>query len=103
MPGTPPKPIAGDLPPAKVAASSAWKSPNTFELTLRYYETPHRDMVTCHFDGDSVQVKFMNSVTEKGARVSRNTPRPACAFVNRTLRAEDGFPDQGFSIMSKCC
>jgi hypothetical protein len=44
--------------------SGAWKNPNTFEMTWRYYETPHHDTVRCHFDGQSVRVEFMNSVTE---------------------------------------
>ncbi len=55
MPGTPPKITVGDLRPQKIAASAAWKDANTFVMTWRFYETPHHDTVTAHFDGDAVK------------------------------------------------
>jgi CubicO group peptidase (beta-lactamase class C family) len=65
MPGTPPKLTSGDLGPrSKIAASGTWKDENTFEMTWRFYETPHHDTVTCRFDADKVKVEFMNSVTQ---------------------------------------
>ena len=33
-------------------------------LVLRYYETPHHDTVTCHFDDRHVQITFMNSMAQ---------------------------------------
>ena len=75
MPGTPPKLTVGNLLPAKVAASGAWTDSNTFEMTWRFYETPHHDTVACHFDGESVEVKFMNSISEKSS--SHPETRPA--------------------------
>ncbi len=64
MPGTPPHLTVGDLGPvSKVAASGTWKDENTFEMTWRFYETPHHDTVTCRFDGDNVRVEFLNSLT----------------------------------------
>ncbi len=74
MPGTPPKLTVGDLRPAKVAASGAWKDANTFEMTWRYYETPHHDTVKCRFDGGSVRVEFMNSLTEKSPSHAETRP-----------------------------
>ncbi|MGA2747216.1 MAG: serine hydrolase [Verrucomicrobiota bacterium] len=65
MPGTPPKITVKDLRPVRIAASGAWKEDNTFEMTWRYYETPHHDTVTSRFDGNKVRVEFMNSITEK--------------------------------------
>jgi hypothetical protein len=62
MPGTPPKLTVGDLRPCKIAASARWKEDNTFEMIWRYYETPHHDTVTCHFEGNNVTIEFMNSV-----------------------------------------
>ena len=62
MPGTPPKMTVGDLRPCKIAASAGWKDENTFEMIWRYYETPHHDTVTCHFDGNNVTVEFKNSI-----------------------------------------
>ncbi len=68
LPGTPPRLVSGGAPPkgtkSKVAASGAWTDPNTFEVLLRYYETPHHDTVTCRFDDQSVQISFMNSIAQ---------------------------------------
>lgn len=65
MPGTPPKLTVGDLGPvSKVAASGTWKDDNTFVMTWHFFETPHHDTVTCHFDGDRLKVEFLNSVTQ---------------------------------------
>lgn len=64
MPGTPPHLTVGNLGPvSKVAASGTWKDENTFEMTWRFYETPHHDTVTCHFADDKLRVEFMNSIT----------------------------------------
>jgi len=65
MPGTPPKLTQGKLPPvSKVSASGTWKDETTFEMTWRYYETPHHDTVTCRFDGNKLKVEFMDSMTQ---------------------------------------
>jgi CubicO group peptidase (beta-lactamase class C family) len=64
MPGTPPSLTSGKLPsPAKVAACGTWKDDQTYEMTWRFTETPHHDTVTCHFEGETLRVEFMNSVT----------------------------------------
>jgi hypothetical protein len=66
LPGTPPRIISGGTPPAgtryKVAAAGVWKDPQTYEMTWRYYETPHHDTVTCHFDGEKVSIAFQASI-----------------------------------------
>jgi CubicO group peptidase (beta-lactamase class C family) len=66
LPGTPPRLIAGGAArsgaKSKIASSAAWKDANTFELMLRYYETPHHDTVTCRFDGDAVTISFLSSI-----------------------------------------
>lgn len=68
FPGTPPRLISGGAPPAgtdhPVAASAAWKDDRTFEMTWRYYETPHRNTVTCRFDGDKVTVELQSSIAK---------------------------------------
>ena len=75
MPGTPPKLTSGPLgPKLKVAASGTWKNDQTFEMTWQFYETPHHDTVTCHFDADRVKVEFLSSVAEKMA--ARKEKRP---------------------------
>ncbi|MEP6668405.1 MAG: serine hydrolase [Chthoniobacter sp.] len=69
LPGTPPRIISGGAPPAgtrhKVAAAGTWKDDQTWVMTWRYYETPHHDTVSCHFDGDKVTVTFQAS-TNRG-------------------------------------
>jgi hypothetical protein len=64
LPGTPPKLTVGSLRPCKVAAVAAWQDENTLQMIWRYYETPHHDTVTCHFQGDSVTVEFLNSIPQ---------------------------------------
>jgi hypothetical protein len=44
-------------------------------MVWRFIETPHHDTVTCHFDGDSVRVEFLNSLTQLSA--SHKEKRPA--------------------------
>jgi len=67
FPGTPPRLISGGRPskpvPSKIAASAAWADDTTLVLTWRYYETPHSDTLTCTFEGDSVTITFLNSIT----------------------------------------
>jgi CubicO group peptidase (beta-lactamase class C family) len=66
MPGTPPKLTTGDLGPvSRIVAGGSWKDAATFEMTWRFYETPHHDTVTCHFNGDKIRVDFLSSVCEK--------------------------------------
>jgi CubicO group peptidase (beta-lactamase class C family) len=68
LPGTPPRLVSGGAPkpgtPSRVAANGVWKDPNTFEMMWRYYETPHHDTVTCHFEADQVRISFMNSMAQ---------------------------------------
>ena len=68
LPGTPPRLISGGAPKpgtrSKVAASGTWVDQTTFQMMLRYYETPHHDTVTCRFDGGAVQISFMSSIAQ---------------------------------------
>jgi hypothetical protein len=34
---------------------------------MQYYETPHHDALTCRFDGDKIQLAFMNSIAAMSA------------------------------------
>ncbi|MBE7494118.1 MAG: serine hydrolase [Verrucomicrobiaceae bacterium] len=67
IPGAPPRLISGGKPKttplSKIAAAAAWTDDSTLVLTLRYYETPHSDTLTCVFDGDAVTITFLNSIT----------------------------------------
>jgi CubicO group peptidase (beta-lactamase class C family) len=72
MPGIPPKITVGELRPCKVAASGAWRDENTFDMIWHFYETPHSEIVTCHFDGDKVKVEFLTSISQKSAHPEAN-------------------------------
>lgn len=48
---------------AVLAASGAWTDESTFEMVWQYYTTPHHDRVTCRFEGDRVEIEFLNSIT----------------------------------------
>ena len=78
LPATPPRLISGGAPkrgtPSKVAASGAWTNESTFEVMLRYYETPHHDLVNCHFDGDQVTITFMSSIAAMSSTPKDNRP-----------------------------
>ncbi len=67
FPGTPPRLTPGGKPknpaPSKIAASATWTDDTTLVMTWRYYETPHHDTLTCKFEGDSVTITFLNSIT----------------------------------------
>ncbi len=71
MPGTPPKLSVGDLRPVKIAAGGTWKDADTFVMTWQFYETPHHDTVTSHFDGDNLKVEYLSSISEKWSRPER--------------------------------
>jgi beta-lactamase family protein len=65
MPGTPPKlTMSSGITRSQVAASGTWQDEQTFAMTWRFIETPHHDTVTCRFDGDTVKLTFLNSVTQ---------------------------------------
>ena len=50
--------------PSKMAGTATWINENTLQLNARFVETMHGDKITCSFDGDKVNVSFLNSVSE---------------------------------------
>jgi hypothetical protein len=78
MPGTPPRLVVGvgkgKRPKSKVAATHAWKDPNTLSMLWRYYETPHHDSVECRFDGDGVEISFVSSIARRNANSKDKRP-----------------------------
>lgn len=67
FPGTPPRLISGGKPKttplSKIAAGAHWTDRQTLTMTWRYYETPHSDTLACKFEGDTVTITFLNSIT----------------------------------------
>ncbi len=78
FPGTPPRLISGGKPKeptiSKIAAHATWEDANTLQMTWRYTETPHHDRVTCRFEGDTVTMTFLNSITAMNPKAK--DPRP---------------------------
>jgi CubicO group peptidase (beta-lactamase class C family) len=65
LPGTPPNLAATkvrNITSAPVAASGTWTDENTFEMRWQFIESPHHDLVTCRFEGDTVRLQFRNSI-----------------------------------------
>ena len=48
--------------PSKIAASYTWKDANTLELVLRYIESPHSEIFTCHFHDDKLGIEVARSL-----------------------------------------
>lgn len=48
------------LPIFKVAGSYTWQDNNTLQLTLRYIESPHTEIIVCHFEGEYITLDFQN-------------------------------------------
>jgi CubicO group peptidase (beta-lactamase class C family) len=42
--------------PNRLAASSAWVDDSTFVVNLTWFETPFRQTLTCHFDGNRLRI-----------------------------------------------
>jgi hypothetical protein len=81
LPGEPPGLLpynSADLKSIKVAAAGAWQDANTFQMRWHFYETPHHDTVTCTFEGDTLRIEFLNSITESLGpnRAQRPDTRP---------------------------
>jgi len=63
------------LPAFKIAGAYTFKDEHTIELTLRYIESPHTERMTCHIDGDTINITvaksldFGSKVTELKGRV----------------------------------
>jgi CubicO group peptidase (beta-lactamase class C family) len=47
--------------PASIAATYTWKDPTTLELIIRYVESPHSEILTCHFLGNIIQMNVAKS------------------------------------------
>ena len=47
--------LAG-IPPVQTAGIYRWRDKKTLELTLRYIESPHTEIITCQFDGDKISI-----------------------------------------------
>jgi hypothetical protein len=49
------------LSPYKVASNFYWKDEQTLVMEMRYIESPHTEITTCHFDGNKITVYIERS------------------------------------------
>ncbi len=49
------------LSPYKVVSNYYWKDDQTLVMEMRYIESPHREITTCHFDGNKITVDIERS------------------------------------------
>ncbi len=49
------------LSPYKVASNFYWKDDQTLVMEMRYIESPHTEITTCHFDGNNITVDVERS------------------------------------------
>ena len=49
------------LSPYKVAANFYWKDDQTLVMQMRYIESPHTEITTCHFDRNNITVDIERS------------------------------------------
>jgi len=50
----------------KIAASGIWADENTFEMTWRFIETAHYEIVKCRFDKGDLETEFLRSLAILG-------------------------------------
>jgi CubicO group peptidase (beta-lactamase class C family) len=68
---------------SKIAASGTWKDAHTFQMMWRYYETPHHDTVTCHFDSGELKVAFLDSLTQMNPQ-GKDARAPLTGWMKET-------------------
>ena len=81
------------LPSFKTEASYSWVDGKTAELTLRYIESPHTEIIRCTFDESNTSISFGNSFN-KSTTVLHAIPKTARPNAPRLVVRGD---DMGFS------
>jgi CubicO group peptidase (beta-lactamase class C family) len=77
IPGAPPVLVLNNnkgSQQAKVAAAGIWTNENTFLMTLQYFETPHSDRITCHFENNTIRIDFLSSMVGKSGGFVESRP-----------------------------
>ncbi len=49
------------LSPYKIASNFYWKDDQTLVMEMRYIESPHTEITTCHFDGNKITIDIERS------------------------------------------
>ncbi len=51
--------------PSRIAGTATWLAQNTLQLRQKFVETIHGDLCTLVFDDSSIEINFLNSISEK--------------------------------------
>ncbi|HEY6900833.1 MAG TPA: serine hydrolase [Puia sp.] len=62
--------------PSKIAGTATWIDEHTLQLNTRFVEAIFGDKVTCAFDGDKLNVTFLNSVAETATKPTPEQRKP---------------------------
>jgi hypothetical protein len=54
--------------PSKIAGTATWLAPNKLQLRVKYVEAHNHDTLTCVFEGETVSISFLDSVSENTKR-----------------------------------
>jgi CubicO group peptidase (beta-lactamase class C family) len=49
------------LPPSKIACAYTWRDSKSLELTMRFIESPHTELILCRFDNKKMSLDFSES------------------------------------------
>jgi CubicO group peptidase (beta-lactamase class C family) len=58
----------------KITAAGVWQDDKTFVITVQYYETPQSDLVICHFEDNTINIKFLSGMTAKAGGTKDSRP-----------------------------
>jgi len=81
------------LPASKVAGAYRWTAANTLELTLRYIETPHKEVFTFQFEGNSASVEIQSSADRSKKQMKGALVQSPAKPIRLLVRGDD----MGFS------
>lgn len=58
--------------PSRIAGTATWLAPNKLQLRIKYVEAIHHDTITCVFEGDTLSIAMLNSITENTKRATES-------------------------------
>ncbi len=83
------------LSPFKIAGSYTWIDDKNLELTLRYIESPHTETIRCNFEGNTLNLDFINFMNKSQKRNLTKAVIPNNTVTNTKLVIRGD--DMGFS------
>jgi hypothetical protein len=62
--------------PTRIAGTATWVDDRNLQLNARFVEAIFGDRITCTFDGDKVNISFLNSVAETATKPTPEQRKP---------------------------